>query len=168
MLMLTPQSAAIEEQPRGEKPAAGATTSNMHKVRAGLGWPFGTHCRCRRIRAHPGWGLAVGAGVPTALGGFRAILEHLGLPTALARLAPARGHHRPRGVELKAVTLSTFRGHCEPTAMAGVCPGRVARPVYRRSGLPFWRRSDANLCLSVPAINRGASTAYAALTESLL
>ncbi|NOJ56574.1 hypothetical protein HK404_28645 [Myxococcus xanthus] len=33
--------------------------------------------------------------------GVRAILEHLGLPTASTRLAPARGPPQPRGVAVQ-------------------------------------------------------------------
>lgn len=45
--------------------------------------------RHRRVRLREVWRQAASAGVRDEAGGMRAILEHLGLPTAGARLAPA-------------------------------------------------------------------------------
>ncbi|HEX5747082.1 MAG TPA: hypothetical protein VFZ09_12635 [Archangium sp.] len=65
--------------------------------------------------------------------GVRAILEHLGLPTAGARLAPARGPPRPRGVEAQAARAKRARPQPRTPWERGLdsrVPQGAARPVH--------------------------------------
>jgi hypothetical protein len=74
----------------------------------------------------------------TQAGGVRAILEHLGLPTACARLAPARGPPSRRGVEASAAT-----------ALRPKPPGPLCRPCW--AGGHGRRLPQGGCTLSAPA-----------------
>jgi hypothetical protein len=89
-------------------------------------------------------------------GGVRALLEHLGLAPAGARLAPARGPPRPRGVEARVATAKRARPLPRTSWDGGLgrrVPQRAARLLHPPGALLGRPPSAALLGPCAPALS---------------